>query len=212
MANNEKAWPEAVFRHATSVGKNGEILYPCPIRINDGRCRRNYHITDDDCTTINFNGSGKIMVYMLMLPNKELSDFCWSDLNTEHSRKNRESRCMIRGQRKDYIRCPDSRSCKECPYSNNKQRAVISLDCYLDDGHEIGGDISAKGGAMSNIQYEELYSLMRDEDPRIEEAYKLKTIMNYDVKEIVDILKGSPPRVYQLLDEAKQIIKPYYTD
>lgn len=212
MASNEKAWPEAVFRHTTSVGKNGEILYPCPIRINDDRDRKNYHITDGDCITISFGGSEKVRVYMHMDSNKDLSDFCWSDLNSEHSRKNRESRCMIKGQRKDYIRCPDTRSCSECPYRQNKQRAVISLDSYLEDGHEISSAFSAEDEAMLNIQREELYSLMKSEDPRIEEAYKLKTIMNYDIKEIADILKVSPPRVYQLLDEAKKIIKQYYTD
>ena len=59
MAKIEKAAPEALFRHYTSIGSNGETLYACPMEIKTQADLDNYGITWDACRTLNFNGSEK---------------------------------------------------------------------------------------------------------------------------------------------------------
>ena len=51
------------FKHSTSIGENGEILYDFPIEIHDEADMRNYHITDDDCKYLHFGSSEKLKVY-----------------------------------------------------------------------------------------------------------------------------------------------------
>ncbi len=88
----------------------------------------------------------------------------------------------------------------------------MSLDRLSEDGYDVGSEPSSEDVAMSNIEREELYALMNSEDPRLAEAYRLKTEMNYTPKEIAVILKISQPRTYQLLARAKEIAYEYYKD
>ena len=213
MANSEKNWPED-FRHKTEIGPDGRALYCYPVIVGskiEGFDYDTLHflktyfgIEKKDCHTIKHAG---LYAYYLMIPDRKLAEDEWKRINSQHSRKFAHDRCMVPGTRKDFILCPDTNSCENCPYGKmEKEPSIISWDCMTT---EERSSPSAEDEAMSNIQREELYTMMRAEDPRIEEAHKLKTVMNYGVEEIAAILKVSPPRIYQLLERAKQIIKQY---
>ena len=63
MARTKQAGLEAEFKHGTSIGPDGEILYDCPIEINDDADMRNFGITKQDCRYLHFNGSQRMRVY-----------------------------------------------------------------------------------------------------------------------------------------------------
>ncbi len=134
MARTKKAGLEANFKHGTSIGANGEILYDCPIEIKDKADLDNYGISWEDCKTLSFNGSEKMTVFFYKTENRVLAESQWSYLDTQHSRGFAKNRCMIPGKRKAFIRCPDTNSCATCKYWDVKQAPVISWDGLIDSG------------------------------------------------------------------------------
>ena len=76
MAKIVKAQLEAEFKHNTSIGANGEILYDAPIEIKDQADLDNYGITWDDCRTLNFHGSEKVTVYFFKTENRAFPWIC----------------------------------------------------------------------------------------------------------------------------------------
>ena len=51
------------FKHGTTVGENGEILYDAPVVIRDKADMSNYGITHDDCKYLHLGRSQRILVY-----------------------------------------------------------------------------------------------------------------------------------------------------
>ena len=218
MTNNDKAKLEAEFKHKTETGPDGEIRYAYPIEVGsklegyDDNTLKHFNISRSDCHSINYTETDVVYVYYVMIKSKEVAQDQWAYLNSRHSREYAHGRCMVPGVRKDYILCPDTRSCKNCPYQANRQKRIISLDKFAEDGYDVGSGLSSEDATMENIEREELYTIMRSEDPRLAEAYRLRTYMNYSTKEISGILGVSQPRVYQLLARAKELANKYYLD
>ncbi len=219
MAKEEKDTRlEGEFKHKTEIGPDGEIKYAYPVEVGnkmegyDHNALKHFKISEKDCHSINYTATDVVYVHYVMVESKELAQDQWSQLNSRHSREYAHDRCLIPGVRKDYILCPDTRSCNHCPYQANRQKRIISLERFSDDGYDIGSELSSEDVAMKNIEREELYAIMRSEDPRIAEAYRLRTERNYTPKEISGILGVSQPRIYQLLARAKKIVYEYYSD
>ena len=102
MAKTKKAELEAEFKHGTSIGDNGEILYDCPIEIKDKADLDNYGITDADCRYLNFNGSQKMRVFFYKTPDRTFAESQWAYINTLHSSGYFSTRCMVPGKRKAF--------------------------------------------------------------------------------------------------------------
>ena len=209
MARFEKAQLEAEFKHNTSIGANGEILYDAPIEIKDQADLDNYGITWDDCKTLNFHGSEKVTVYFYKTENRAFAEFQWSYLDTQHSRGYASVRCMIPGKRKAFIKCPDTVSCATCPYKDKKQAPIISWDGLAETGYESVGSATVDEQVGAKIEYEGIKAMMNAEDTRIARAFEMKELQGYSVREIAAELQISQPRVYQLIAKAKAIGKEY---
>ena len=136
MKTMVKARLEAEFRHYTSIGCNGETLYACPMEIETQADLDAYGITKADCRTLNFKGSEKVMVYIMMVENRELADYQWRYLDSLHRRGYRNSRCWVHGKQKEWIRCRDTNSCACCPYKDQRKPPFISWDQLLVSGYE----------------------------------------------------------------------------
>ena len=212
MANIKKPQLEGEFKHNTSIGPNGEILYDCPVEIRDQADLDNYGITKEDCCTLNFHGSDKVRVYMLKVESRAVAEFQWSFLDTQHSRGYASVRCMIPGTRKAFIRCPDTNSCAKCPYKNVKQSPIISWDKQIESGYEPVSGPSAEEQIMAKLEYEDIKALMDAEDERIAQAFEMKELLGMKADEIAKKLDISSPRVYQLVARAKAIGKKYRED
>lgn len=215
MARTKKAGLAAEFKHGTSIGDNGEVLYDCPIEIKDKADLENYGIGWDDCKTLNFHGSEKMTVFFFKTENRALAEAQWSYLDTQHSRGYFSVRCMVPGVRKTFIRCRDTYKCSECPYGRTpetKQAPVISWDGLLETGWEPDSTESVEHQVMAKLEYQAIRTLMDAEDPRIAAAFEAKMLLGYSVKEIAADLGVSEPRVYQLISRAKAIGKQYRKD
>ena len=86
MANDDRFRSEDEFRHNTIIGPNGEILFDAPIEIKNQADLDNYGITWNDCRTLNFHGSDKVMVYFFKTENRTFAEYQWRYLDTQHSR------------------------------------------------------------------------------------------------------------------------------
>ena len=209
MANNEKAKSEAEFRHNTSIGPNGELLFDCPIEIRNQQDLDAFGITWNDCRTLNFHGSDKVTVYFFKTENRAFAEYQWSYLDTQHSRGYASVRCMIPGKRKAFIKCPDTVSCATCPYKDKKQAPIISWDGLVETGYEPTGTASVDEQVEAKMLYENIKAMMDAEDTRIAKAFEMKELQGYSVREIAAELQVSQPRVYQLIARAKTIGMEY---
>ena len=73
------------FKHRTSVGENGEILYDAPVVISSKADMENYGITIEDCSYLHFGGSQKIRVYFFKTSNRAFAEFQWEHISNLHS-------------------------------------------------------------------------------------------------------------------------------
>ena len=196
---------EAEFKHNTSIGANGEILYDAPIEIKNKEDLNNYGITWNDCRTLNFHGSEKVTVFFIRTKNRALAEYLWSALDTQHSRGFASVRCMIPGKRKLFIKCPDTNSCAACPNKAKKRSPIISWDDLTENGYEPIVDYSLHEQVEAKLLYESIKAVMDTEDTRIAKALEMKVLLGFSVKEIAAELGVSEPRTYQLLSRGKEI-------
>ena len=209
MAKTKKAGLEAEFKHYTSIGADGAILYDAPIQIRDQEDLDNYHISWRDCRTLSFHGSERVTVYFMKVESRSLAEYMWASLDTEHSRGYASVRCMIPGKRKAHIKCPDTNSCANCPHKGDKQAPVISWDGLVESGYEAAAGASPEENAVAKSEYRSIKAVMDAEDPRISKAFEMKDLLGFSVREIAADLGVSEPRVYQLIARAKAIGREY---
>ena len=209
MAKTKKAGLEAEFKHNTSIGADGAILYDAPIQIRDQEDLDNYHISWRDCRTLNFHGSERVTVYFMAVESRALAEYMWASLDTQHSRGFASTRCWIPGKRKPFIKCPDTISCANCPHKEDKQPPVISWDELVETGYEPVANTSPEESAVAKSEYDSIKTVMNIEDPHIAQAFEMKELLGYSVKEIAAELDLSEPRIYQLVARAKAIGREY---
>lgn len=209
MAKAKKAGLEAKFKHNTSIGADGTIFYDAPIQIRDQEDLDNYHISWRDCRTLNFHGSERVTVYFMKVESRALAEYMWASLDTEHSRGYASARCMIPGKRKAHIKCPDTNSCANCPHKGDKQAPIISWDELTESGYEPVANTSPEESAVVKSEYDSIKSVMDSEDPHIAQAFEMKELLGFSVREIAAVLDLSEPRIYQLVARAKAIGREY---
>ena len=209
MANNDKAKSGAEFRHNTSIGPNGELLFDCPIEIRNQQDLDNFGIAWSDCRTLSFHGSERVTVYFFKTENRALAEFQWRYLDTQHSRGYASTRCWIPGRKKAFVRCRDTVPCATCPYKDKRQPPFISWDELVAGGYEPIACASPENEVMAKTEYESIKAMMDSEDIRISKALEMKELCGYSVSEIAAELNISQPRIYQLLHRAREIGKEY---
>ena len=200
------------FKHRTTVGENGELLYDAPVIINDQDDMNNYGITQDDCRYLHFGSSQRILVYFYKTTNRAFAEYQWECLNNLHSSGYYSTRCVVPGTRKPFVKCKDTNKCSECPYSRTpetKHAAYVSFDSLVDSGWEPDSGESVEQQVIAKTEYAELRELMDAEDVRIAQAFEAKVLFGDSVKKIAQDLGVSEPRVYQLIARAKKIAKEY---
>ena len=198
------------FTHRITIGENGEILYDCPFEIESDEDLKCYGITAEDCKTIKFGSSDPTRVWFFQTPNRRLADYQWTLMDSKHSRGYATARCMVPGKLKDFILCPDTNKCSQCPYGikpEDKQPRTISWNKLIETGYEPEMGIPVEKQVLDKIEMEEFEQIMNAEDPRIWMAFAMKRFRNESAQAISKELKVSVPRVYQLLDKAYEIIR-----
>ena len=201
---------QKAFTHRTSIGEHGETLYDAPIIIESDDDLKYYGITEKDCKTIKFGSSDPTRVWFFKTDNLRFAKDQWAMVDSLHSRGYATARCMVPGKLKDYILCPDTFKCTQCPWGikpEDKQPRTISWDRLIETGYEPAIGISVEKQVLDKIEMEEFERIMKAEDSRIWIAFAMKRIENESAQAISKELKVSVPRVYQLLDKAYEIIR-----
>lgn len=209
MAKTKKAAPVAEYRHRTSVSETGQILYDAPVPIRNEADLANYRIQWSDCKTLRFGGSEKVTVYFLAVESREVAEYLWTSINTEHTRQLTERRCFIPGQRKEWIRCPRGISCEKCPHKYDRKPPVISLDGLEEVNYQPEVTASAEDVAFAKLQYHEIRELLNAGDERIAGMLEAKIVHEESVKVIAKRYGLKEARIYQLLDKIKEVGKAY---
>ena len=197
---------------STTINENGEIVYYAPIEINGIEDLKNYGITWDDCKTLYFGTSDPIIVYYFPTTNKALADFQWAELNVQHSKGYRSTRCNVLGKRGGLIRCPDTNQCRECPYGRrpeDRKPNIISLDRLSESGYEEAVEDRVMTAKLAWMEFEGLKKRMDAKDPNIARAIVLKEMHGYKVCEIAEELGIDERQVYYCLQQAKDIGKKH---
>ena len=197
------------FRHHVHTDEHGELLFDAPVEIRTKEDLDFFGISWRDTKTLRFGRSEQINVYYYRTDNRAFADDQWRYLSTKHSGEYATTRCFIKGKRKNYVRCEDRVSCRNCPHKDDRKPPFISLDELLETGYEPAAAASSEENVMAKSEYESIKAIMDKEDPRIAKAFEMKELLGYSVKEIAAEFHLTPQRVYQLLDRTKAIGRKY---
>ena len=190
-----------------------ETIYYAPIEIKDQSDLSNYGITWDKCKTLRFGQSERITVYYFPTTSKALAEFQWAELNTQHSRNYRSTRCMVPGKRKALINCPDTNKCSACPFNRrpeDRMANIVSWDEMVEQGYEEKrAEDKGLTASFAWMEFQEIKAVMDAKDPNIARAIIMKEMQGYEVAEIAEKLCVTERQVYYLLQQAKTIGKKY---
>lgn len=196
----------------TAVNENGEIVYQAPIEITGDADLANYGITWEDCRTLHFGRSEKIIVYYFPTTNRRFAEEQWRYLNTKHSKGYRSTRCMVPGKQKPLIVCPDINRCSACPYgrsAEDRQAQVISWEGLIETGYESASGKDETENADRGMDLEKVLAFMERRFPGIVRIIILKEVYGYSASEIAEDVGIPERRVYYYLNQTKKIGKEY---
>ena len=194
-------------KYKGKINAEGKQVYNAPIRIVDRNDLKNYGITWKDCESFYVGGIEAMNVYMYETDDPVLADCFWKEINVEHHRNCRGTRCLVPGTLKPLIVCPECNKCSECPYGRkpeDRQPRVIDYE-VPEDLMNNNDDFSTMNEAESEMIYEELIAAMRRKDPLIAEVFTRYHTYDYDAPEIAAELGIDKRKVYYLKQQAEQI-------
>ncbi|WP_274967848.1 hypothetical protein [Succinimonas amylolytica] len=194
-------------KYKGKINAEGKQVYNAPIRIVDRNDLKNYGITWKDCESFYVGGIEAMNVYMYETDDPILADCFWKEINVEHHRNCRGTRCLVPGTLKPLIMCPECNKCSNCPYGRkpeDRQPRVIDYE-VPEDLMNNNDDFSTMNEAESEMIYEELIAAMRRKDPLIAEVFIRYHTYDCDAPEIAAELGIDKRKVYYLKQQAEQI-------
>jgi hypothetical protein len=190
------------------INAKGKQVYDAPIRIVDNNDLRNYGITWKDCETLYVGGIEPMNVYMYETDDPKLADSFWKEINVEHHRNCRSTRCLVPGTLKPLIVCPECNKCSECPYGKKneyRQTRVINYDDPEELMSNEGDEFSGMNEAESEMIYDELIAAMNRKNPLIAEVFVRFHTYDLSAPEIAAELGIDKRAVYYLKEQGEQI-------
>ena len=181
--------------------------YDAPIRIVNKQDLKNYGIKWKDCVRLYIGGIETMNVLMWKFETPELAAFHWNEINAEHHRNCRGTRCIVPGKQKPLIVCPECNKCSNCPYGKkpeDRQPRIINYD-VPEELMNIDEDFSEMNLAESEMVYDEIIAAMRRKDPLIAEVFTRYHTYDCDAPEIAAELGIDKRKVYYLKQQAEQI-------
>ncbi len=194
-------------KYKGKINAEGKQVYNAPIRIVDRKDLKNYGITWKDCESFYIGGIEAMNVYMYETEDPMLADCFWKEINVEHHRNCRGTRCIVPGKQKPLIVCPECNKCSNCPFGRQpeeRQPRVIDYE-VPEDLMNNNDDFSTMNEAESEMIYEELIAAMRRKDPLIAEVFIRYHTYDCDAPEIAAELWIDKRKVYYLKQQAEQI-------
>ncbi len=183
-------------------------LYDAPIRIVNKQDLKNYGITWKDCVRLHIGGIETVNVYMSKTDKPKLAKYFWNELNAEHHRNSRGTRCIVPGKQKPLIVCPECNKCSECPYGRkpeDRQPRVINYDIPEELMSNEGEEFSGMNEAESEMVYDKLIAAMNRKNPLIAEVFVRFHTYKLKAPEIAAELGIDKRAVYYLKEQGEQI-------
>ena len=90
-----------------------------------------------------------------------------------------------------------------------KVAAIISWDALIEQGYEPEIIVPVETQVLRKIEMEEVRARIEAKDPKIWKAFAMKLIIGESAKTVARELGVSAPRVYQLVEEAKDFFRQY---
>lgn len=194
-------------KYKGKINAEGKQVYNAPIRIVDRNDLKNYGITWKDCESFYVGGIEAMNVYMYETDDPILADCFWKEINVEHHRNCRGTRCLVPGTLKPLIVCPECNKCSNCPYGRkpeDRQPRVIDYE-VPEDLMNNNDDFSTMNEAESEMIYDEIIAAMCRKDPLIAEVFTRYHTYDCDAPEIAAELGIDKRKVYYLKQQAEQI-------
>ena len=195
------------------ITESGKVYYEAPVKIETEEDLKFFNISWRDCTTLHFGCSSlKQTVYFLRVEDKEMAELYWREVNSEHSRKYREERCLIPGKQSPLIACPDSNRCAQCPfpmYRDKRKANNISLDVHMEAGGDFADSDKDMRAAEARIELEKVCKTISQKNPKYTQAIILKEYYGLSVKEIAKRMDDTERNIRFYMDEAKKTGKKY---
>lgn len=187
--------------------RNGIAVYLAPIEIENRDQFVTLNITQDQCRTWHI-GSERVLVH-LTPADEQTYHFLLGELRARHRVEYRRKRCLIPGELKPLIVCPECNRCAECPfpeYRDQHQANELSWEELIGSGHE-GSEQS--DDPDTKLTLEEVCKIIDAKNPKYTKAIVLKEYFGLSVAEIARELGTTERNVRFFIDEAKRIGRQY---
>jgi DNA-directed RNA polymerase specialized sigma24 family protein len=140
---------------------------------------------------------------------KATYDYLLGELRSRHRDEYRRKRCLIPGELKPLIVCPECNRCAACPYPEHRdkhQANELSWEELIGSGYE-GSEQS--DDADTRLTLEEVCRIIDAKNPKYTKAIVLKEYFGLSVAEIARELGTTERNVRFYIDEAKRIGRQY---
>ena len=201
---------ETEIETLTELENNGTEIYPAPIEITSTEQLKSLGITRDDCVTWRI-GTDKVLVHLTPAP-KAVAEFLLGDLRTEHSSEYQKKRCMIPGERKPLVFCPDRNKCSSCPhpeYREQHRANNFSYEQMLANGYDESYSDHAVREFMILDELDEALKAIRKKDPKYAMAIYLRRYIGLSREETAKQMCVTPRAVDYFEKKARLIGKQF---
>ena len=185
---------------------SGKTVFWAPIEIESDEQMEALGITRKQCRVWRF---GIVDVWIHLTPvDQETCEFLLESLRAKHKHVTREKRCMIPGERRPLIRCPECNACTHCPFPEARDRyssAPLSLDSMMENGVDIPIPEDVYGLVETRDEIEAVSAAIKAVNPKYLRAITLYAYYGMSVKEIAAEMRETPRNVYYYIEQARKI-------
>lgn len=211
----EIVWENLTPEEAQTIADledRGEEIFAAPIEIEEDVELRQMQfaslgISWSQCRTW-YIGSEKVLVH-LTPADEPTYKFLLGELRARHRVEYRRKRCLIPGELKPLIVCPECNRCSECPfpeYRDQHHANELSWEELIGSGYE-GTEHS--DDPDTRLTLEEACRIIDAKNPRYTKAIVLKEYLGLSVAEIARELDTTERNIRFFIDEAKKIGRQY---
>lgn len=180
-----------------------EEVFAAPIEIEHKEQLETLGITWSQVRTWHI-GSEAVKVH-LTPADEQTYRFLLGELRARHRVEYRRKRCLIPGELKPLILCPECNRCAECPYPDYRDQhkaSELSWEELIGSGYEGSEHVD---DVDTKLTLEDVCRIIDAKNPKYTKAIILKEYFGLSVAEIARELDATERNVRFFIDEAKRI-------
>jgi len=209
FARNDRCFSPEELETVHRLLSEGKKVWMAPVRIEEEGQLETLRISRSRCVMLSM-GPVKKKVYFT--PADEATfRFMVSVMNQEQKEYLRSRRCLVPGERNDYILCPECNHCDACPFGRcgeTRESRFVSRDKMLESEYEPAVDSdSPEKIVLERTALRDVLERVRQLNPKAMRALLLKEYYGYEVREIALIMEESERNVYYFISEGKRIAR-----